>query len=249
MKKFALVLLYGMFVFTGIAHGEIQPPVGSISSKDLSASFVLYDDHAKQITAMSVDYNDKEITIDSFPGDAIWMYYKLSQTNSKDGFLLIKIIREYMYLVEETAKGKVRIIHNDGFYAKNEVFSSELTKQYNGKNLKKRFSISQYMNFTKKKASEGIESFLDLYWEKSTTTHVGREDLRKYFAFNDYEKQNMRLHSCMLIHHLPFNGSRYIRIEVPMADKGNNLEKVYVEVVEIRENGFYDRKRYLLKDY
>ncbi len=247
IKLLKYILYIGLFVWCGIVYAN-DPPVGSIPSLDLSASFVLYDNPAKQITAIGVKYVDDEIVIDKFPEDSVWMYYKLSQSTPEDGFLLIKIVREYKYPVKTNVKGKINIIYNDGFYNKQGFVSTKWIKRINGKNTGQRHSLIQFKNFVEKKASEGIKTFLDFYWTKSLDAHINHDDLREYFALNDYSSPDTKLYSCRLIHHLPFNGSRYIPVQVPIADQNNNLENIYIEVVEIRGRGFVVRKRYWLKE-
>jgi len=43
-------------------------------------------------------------------------------------------------------------------------------------------------------------------------------------------------------------GTRYIDTKIPMANQNNNLDWVYIEVVEMRESGFKKIKRYWLKE-
>jgi len=250
MTKFKFIL-FSIFIFNANASfALLHPPVGSVHSSDLTASFMLFESLEEQKHAFGLDYKDDEIHIKGgFPGDSVWMYYKLTQSTPNDGFLIIKTIRKYKYPVSEKAKEKVNIIYNDGFYKKVGIIRKEWKQQINGKNMEKKFTFDQFKGYVKhKKIGEGIEGFLGFYWEKSEDANINRNDLRKYFAFNDYSEARYRLYSCRIYHHLPFMGTRYIDTKIPMANQNNNLDWVYIEVVEMRGGGFKKIKRYWLKE-
>ncbi len=250
MTKFKCILFAILFFNAGASFALLHPPVGSVNSSDLTASFSLFESPEDQKHAFGLDYKDDEIYIKGgFPGDSVWMYYKLTQSSPDDGFLIIKTIRKYKYPVSENAKEKVNIIYNDGFYKKVGTIRKEWKQQINGKNIEKKFTFDQFKGYVKDKAvGGGIENFLDFYWGKSENTSISRRDLRKYYTFNEYSEAAYKLYSCRVYHHLPFKGSRYIDAKIPMADQNNNLDWVYIEVVEIRESGFQKIKRYWLKE-
>jgi hypothetical protein len=221
-----------------------------VCSSDLTACFTFFESPEEQKHAFGVTYEDDEIHIkDSFPGDSVWMYYKLRQSNPEDGFLIIKTVRKYKYPVSDKAKGKVNVIYNDGFYKKTGFLENKWNKQSIGKNIYKKFSIDQFKGFVEDKSvGKGIESFLDFYWGKSKNSNINSSSVREYFAFDEYSNSKYKLYSCRLYHHLPFNGNRYVEAKIPMAEQNNNLESVYIEVVEIRGGGFKKIKRYWLKE-
>ena len=243
-----LLFLFYLVVNSYFAIGAVQPPVGSIPAEDLTASFALYEDSTTQAKAFEVKYLDDVILITKFPEDSIKMYYEKAQNHALEGFLLIKIVRKYKYPVSEDAIGKIKLLYNNGFYTKNGILTPTFDKQTIAPIREKRFSIQQFINFSEKKSAKGITDFFDLYWDNSNNSYVGNSDLRNQFGFDDYSSQKKSLYTCILIHHLAFNGKRYLPVVVPMAAQNSNLDSVYIEVIEVNVEKNSLKQRYWIKE-
>lgn len=190
-------------------------------------------------------YEPDEVIIDTkggFPSDNIRLTNKVP-AGEGDGYLLIKVTREYKIKVEGEKIDKIELFHSDGFYkSKRSTWSIWLLRKFlpQPEKVPKFYDLRKYNNYTMNgnHSSAGKvyrDFFNNLYWHKNNSGNVVLNHRDHELRYNN--NPNRQIFSCLLIHfkyrHKPYD----IEAKLSNIEENNNLEKIFIDTITYGHQG------------
>lgn len=249
MKKtvFGTVVIVIAATQIGTAQSPINTACGSTSRGAKGFTCVDLIDSNNQLiaaraTRTGTESNQVLLTFsDGFPNDTIQVW-QVVPPGSGEGFLVVRITREYELEVSTHRQNKLSLFHNSGFYRRRK-FRGPIPVNAITPGL---HNLISYRNLIsgRRNATQGLFTILDpLWWTQDLSRKVVPQSLSLEEPLRDFQLKytgnaENKLFSVLLIHYHSNNQEQKIRIAKLTDGEGqrNDLDRIFVNVTSFRED-------------
>lgn len=240
---FSIVASIGLFLLClGARATDLNPPLGTFPTHDFKLG-MLFREHGDVVKIPNkIEYNENgKIKISPLPDKEVTVYIKVKQDieNVKEGGILLKYRRIYNSRVTRDRRKKVKIIIGNGYYNNGKKLVNKIEKIV---------KLQQYIDYSLGTKVDSLKQFLSISVDEAGQQMLYSNELYEYLEFLSDEAPNRSLLTAHFIHYKKAAGTRWHRIDIPIAqEKKENLEKVVLEAVLLTDGTISNIGEYIIE--